>query len=114
MNLYSLLYLFLYFHSYSSSILYRQVDETPAAALEPPLKGFQILLIICGILFLSLLLLGLGCSYYCLRRRAVPAITRHPFSSIGTDSEITKLSGSSIGNWIFSVLTLTILITISF
>ncbi|XP_050308997.1 uncharacterized protein LOC126745278 [Anthonomus grandis grandis] len=67
----------------------------PIAALEPPLKGFQILLVICGILFLSLLLLGLGCSYYCLRRRPI-AIVR-PFSSIGSDSEITKLSESSLG-----------------
>nr|CAH7730548.1 unnamed protein product [Callosobruchus chinensis] len=71
-------------------------QSTPAAPLAPPLKGFQILLIICGILFLSLLLLGLGCSYYCLRRR--PVVFTRPFSSIGTDSEITKLSGSSIGN----------------
>ncbi|CAH0558697.1 unnamed protein product [Brassicogethes aeneus] len=72
-------------------------DIAPVAALAPPLKGFQILLIICGILFLSLLLLGLGCSYYCLRKRNV-TIIRHPFSSIGTGSEITKLSGSSLGN----------------
>ncbi|CAH2001701.1 unnamed protein product [Acanthoscelides obtectus] len=71
-------------------------QSTPAAPLAPPLKGFQILLIICGILFLSLMLLGLGCSYYCLRRR--PVVFTRPFSSIGTDSEITKLSGSSIGN----------------
>ncbi|KAJ8921848.1 hypothetical protein NQ315_008480 [Exocentrus adspersus] len=62
----------------------------------PPLKGFQILLIICGILFLSLLLLGLGCSYYCLRRRTVPVI-RHPFSSLGSGSEITALTPSSLG-----------------
>lgn len=68
--------------------------------VEPPLKGFQILLIICGILFLSLLLLGLGCSYYCLRRRNM-TVVRQPFSSIGTDSEITKLSGSSLGNTTF-------------
>ncbi|CAG9769365.1 unnamed protein product [Ceutorhynchus assimilis] len=72
-----------------------QEAAVPVAALEPPLKGFQILLIICGILFLSLLLLGLGCSYYCLRRRPVTFI--RPFSSIGSDSEITKLSGSSLG-----------------
>ncbi|KAJ8947239.1 hypothetical protein NQ318_012005 [Aromia moschata] len=62
-----------------------------APAIAPPLKGFQILLIICGILFLSLLLLGLGCSYYCLRRRPV---IMPPFSSLGSGSVIT-LSGSS-------------------
>ncbi|KAL1489290.1 hypothetical protein ABEB36_014215 [Hypothenemus hampei] len=72
-----------------------QEAAVPIAALEPPLKGFQILLIICGILFLSLMLLGLGCSYYCLRRRPVAII--RPFSTIGSDSEITKLSGSSLG-----------------
>ncbi|XP_066139986.1 uncharacterized protein [Euwallacea fornicatus] len=71
------------------------IKEPVPVALEPPLKGFQILLIICGILFLSLMLLGLGCSYYCLRRRPVAII--RPFSSIGSDSEITKLSGSSLG-----------------
>ncbi|XP_018334669.1 uncharacterized protein LOC108743583 [Agrilus planipennis] len=69
----------------------------PAAPLEPPLSGFHILLIICGILFLSLLLLGLGCSYYCLRRRTIPAVYRSPPSVLETDSEITKLSESSVG-----------------
>ncbi|XP_032666534.1 uncharacterized protein LOC116842018 [Odontomachus brunneus] len=69
----------------------------PAPVTEPPLKGFQILLIICAILFLSLLLLGLGCSYMCLKRRNVRVVHRHPFES-GTGSEITKLSGSSLSN----------------
>lgn len=75
---------------------YSQEDVAPIAALEPPLKGFQILLIICAILFLSLLLLGLGCSYYCLRKRPL-TIIRHPLPSV-TGSEITKLSGSSLGS----------------
>lgn len=70
---------------------------TLAPVTEPPLKGFQILLIICAILFLSLLLLGLGCSYICLKRRNVRVVHRHPFES-GTGSEITKLSGSSLSN----------------
>ncbi|XP_017784554.1 PREDICTED: uncharacterized protein LOC108568132 [Nicrophorus vespilloides] len=74
-----------------------QDSLVPNPVVEPPLKGFQILLIICAILFLSLLLLGLGCSYYCLRKRHVTVI-RHPFSSVGSGSEITKLSGSSLGN----------------
>ncbi|KAK0180088.1 hypothetical protein PV327_005766 [Microctonus hyperodae] len=64
---------------------------------EPPLKGFQILLTICALLFLSLLLLGLGCSYLCLKRRNIRVVHRHPFGS-ATGSEITKLSGSSLGN----------------
>ncbi|CAL7949282.1 unnamed protein product [Xylocopa violacea] len=74
-----------------------QATPTPAPLPEPPLKGFQILLIICAILFLSLLLLGLGCSYMCLKRRNVRVIHRHPFGS-GTGSEITKLSTSSLSN----------------
>ncbi|XP_074112588.1 zona pellucida domain protein papillote isoform X2 [Cotesia typhae] len=64
---------------------------------EPPLKGFQILLTICALLFLSLLLLGLGCSYLCLKRRNIRVVHRHPFGS-ATGSEITKLSGSSLGH----------------
>ncbi|XP_066594273.1 uncharacterized protein pot [Prorops nasuta] len=71
---------------------------TPSLVAEAPLKGFQILLIICAILFLSLLLLGLGCSYMCLKRRNLRVIHRHPFPSSVTGSEITKLSGSSLGN----------------
>nr|XP_033330515.1 uncharacterized protein LOC117222743 [Megalopta genalis]XP_033330516.1 uncharacterized protein LOC117222743 [Megalopta genalis] len=71
--------------------------ETASPLPEPPLKGFQILLIICAILFLSLLLMGLGCSYMCLKRRNVRVIHRHPFGS-GSGSEITKLSASSLSN----------------
>jgi hypothetical protein len=71
-------------------------DIVPAPVVEPPLNGFQILLIICAIMFLSLLLLGLGCSYYCLRNRTIPAIAR-PFSTLESDSEITKMSDSSLG-----------------
>ncbi|EZA59864.1 hypothetical protein DMN91_000719 [Ooceraea biroi] len=69
----------------------------PVPVTEPPLKGFQILMIICAILFLSLLLLGLGCSYMCLKRRNVRVVHRHPFES-ATGSEITKLSGSSLSH----------------
>ncbi|VVC35952.1 Hypothetical protein CINCED_3A024228 [Cinara cedri] len=66
--------------------------DLPSSPLEPPLKGFQILLIVCGILFLSLVLLGLGCSYYCLRNQQVQVIRRHPLSTVGSD----KLSDSSL------------------
>ena len=48
-------------------------------------------------MFLTLLLLGLGVSYYCLRRRTIPIVRRLPMS-MGSGSEITKLSGSSLGN----------------
>lgn len=67
------------------------------AQILAPLKGAQILFIICAILFLTLLLLGLGTSYYCLRRRTIPVVRRLPMS-MGSGSEITKLSGSSLGN----------------
>ncbi|XP_075989249.1 zona pellucida domain protein papillote isoform X2 [Anticarsia gemmatalis] len=43
---------------------------------KAPLAGTHILMIICAILFLTLLLLGLGVSYLCLRRRALPAPRR--------------------------------------
>ncbi|XP_055695417.1 uncharacterized protein LOC129797124 [Lutzomyia longipalpis] len=72
-------------------------DVVPASVVEAPLKGIQILLIICAIMFLTLLLLGLGVSYYCLRRRPVTVVRRLPMS-MGSGSEITKLSGSSLGN----------------
>uniref|UniRef100_A0A1B0DCF3 Uncharacterized protein n=1 Tax=Phlebotomus papatasi TaxID=29031 RepID=A0A1B0DCF3_PHLPP len=72
-------------------------DVLPASVVEAPLKGIQILLIICAIMFLTLLLLGLGVSYYCLRRRPVTVVRRLPMS-MGSGSEITKLSGSSLGN----------------
>nr|CAD7574017.1 unnamed protein product [Timema californicum] len=74
-----------------------QTAPITPSVIEPPLQGYQILLIICAILFLSLLLLGLGCSYICLKKRNVQVVRRHPFST-GTGSEITKLSGSSLGN----------------
>ncbi|XP_068159512.1 uncharacterized protein pot [Drosophila tropicalis] len=67
------------------------------AILQPPLKGIQILMIICAIMFLTLLLLGLAVSYYCLRSRPIPVVRRLPMS-MGSGSEITKLSGSSVGN----------------
>lgn len=49
-------------------------------------------------MFLTLLLLGLGVSYYCLRNRSVPVVRRLPLYMAGSGSEITKLSGSSLGN----------------
>jgi hypothetical protein len=68
-----------------------------ADVIHSPLKGPQILFIICALMFLTLLLLGLGVSYYCLRHRSVPVVRRLPLY-MGSGSEITKLSGSSLGN----------------
>merc|ERR1712241_540486 len=55
-----------------------------------PLREFEILMIICAIIFLALLLLGIGCSYYCLKRRNIKVVKRRPASTLG--SEITKIS----------------------
>jgi hypothetical protein len=49
-------------------------------------------------MFLTLMLLGLGVSYYCLRSRRIPVVRRLPMYMAGSGSEITKLSGSSLGN----------------
>ena len=55
-----------------------------------PLREFEILLIICAIIFLALMLIGIGCSYYCLKKRNIRVIRRRPASSLG--SEVTKMS----------------------
>jgi len=73
------------------------LNPVVTSGFAPPLKGAQILFIICAIMFLTLLLLGLGVSYYCLSRRTIPVVRRLPMS-IGSGSEITKLSSSTYGN----------------
>ncbi|CAB4055017.1 unnamed protein product [Lepeophtheirus salmonis] len=55
-----------------------------------PLRDFEVLLIICAIIFLALLLLGFGCSYYCLKKRNIKVVRKRPASTLG--SEITKMS----------------------
>jgi hypothetical protein len=47
-------------------------------------------LIICAIVFLALMLLGIGCSYYCLKKRNIKVVHRRPASTLG--SEVTKIS----------------------
>jgi len=66
-----------------------QLPEAPLVSLHP-LREFEILLIICAIVFLALLLLGIGCSYYCLKKRNIRVIRRRPVSTIG--SEVTRIS----------------------
>jgi len=66
-----------------------QLPDEPVLALQP-LREFEILLIICAIIFLALLLLGIGCSYYCLKKRNIRVIRRRPASTIG--SEVTRIS----------------------
>lgn len=67
-----------------------QLPETPIVGTLQPLREFEILLIICAIIFLALLLLGIGCSYYCLKKRNIRVIRRRPASTIG--SEVTRIS----------------------
>lgn len=74
-------------------------DVIPASILDPPLKGIQILFIICAIMFLTLLLIGLGVSYYCLRRQPVSVVRR--VIHVGSGSEITALETGSIGKNVF-------------
>ena len=64
----------------------------PAEVVRPlqPLRELEILMIICAIIFLALLLLGIGCSYYCLKKRNIKVVRRRPLSTLGSD--ITKIS----------------------
>ncbi|XP_013144223.1 PREDICTED: uncharacterized protein LOC106107768 [Papilio polytes] len=65
-------------------------EQGPLPA-KAPLAGTHILMIICAILFLTLLLLGLGVSYLCLRRRAMPVPRR-----LIDDSSASIISRESI------------------
>ncbi|KAI1305242.1 hypothetical protein HDE_01486 [Halotydeus destructor] len=59
------------------------------------LSEIELLLIICALLFLTLLLLGIGMAYYCLKRRNIKLIRKkRTFSA--APSEITKLSHSTL------------------
>ena len=55
------------------------------------MSEIELLLIICALLFLTLLLLGIGIAYYCLKRRNIRIIRRKRLIS-PAPSEITKLS----------------------
>lgn len=70
-----------------------RINDPEKSPLPPvaPLAGTHILMIICAILFLTLLLLGLGVSYLCLRRRALPAPRR-----LIDDSSASIISRESI------------------
>ncbi|XP_015910287.1 uncharacterized protein [Parasteatoda tepidariorum] len=73
----------------------------PTAAVPvivpPKLSEIELLLIICALLFLTLLLLGIGIAYYCLKKRNIKVIKKRKPLSSGPGSEITKLSGSTMG-----------------
>lgn len=78
-------------------------DIVRASIVEPPLKGIQILFIICAIMFLTLLLIGLGVSYYCLRRQPMPIVRR--VVHVGSGSEITALETGSIDDVFMQTVT---------
>ncbi|XP_015785920.1 uncharacterized protein LOC107363240 [Tetranychus urticae] len=64
----------------------------PVPLLVPnKLSEIELLLIICALLFLTLLLLGVGCGYYCLKRRNIK-IVRKKRHLTPAPSEITKVS----------------------
>lgn len=72
----------------------------PSTVSTAGLSEVEILIIICVLLFLSLLTLGIGISYFCLKRRNIRLVRRRKTISSGPGSEITKLSGTTtLGNF---------------
>ncbi|CAG9773007.1 unnamed protein product [Ceutorhynchus assimilis] len=67
-------------------------EEIVAPKALTPLSPLPVLLIICGILFLSLFLLGLAASYLCLKRKPLTVIR----TITPDESDIEKLSESSL------------------
>lgn len=70
----------------------------PIIAPIPPapkrIGEVEILMIICAIVFLALLLVGMACSYTCLKKRNIRIVRRRPLSA--APSEISKISGSTL------------------
>ncbi|XP_074602725.1 uncharacterized protein LOC141856339 [Brevipalpus obovatus] len=68
----------------------------PVNVVAPPkLSEIELLLIICALLFLTLLLLGIGVAYYCLKRRNIKII-RKKKQPTPPPSDITKVTVSSM------------------
>ncbi|XP_077506930.1 uncharacterized protein LOC144116121 [Amblyomma americanum] len=67
------------------------------ATKHPKLSEVELLLIICALLFLTLLLLGIGIAYYCLKKRNIKVVKKKKGISSAPASEITKISGSTMG-----------------
>lgn len=78
-------------HFVSHHYYYFRPEAKGPLPAKAPLAGTHILLIICAILFLTLLLLGLGVSYLCLNRRTLPAPRR-----LIDDSSASIISRESI------------------
>ncbi|XP_071549615.1 uncharacterized protein pot [Panulirus ornatus] len=71
------------------------VAPPASPGIPTPVSEVEILLIICAIVFLALLLVGMACSYTCLKKRNIKLVRRRPMS-LGAPSDITKMSGSSL------------------
>lgn len=69
------------------------LETTPPPALPIPAKlsEVELMLIISALLFLTLVLLGIGMAYYCLKRRNIKVVRKRRVIS-GPPSEITKIS----------------------
>ncbi|GAB6023813.1 hypothetical protein CHUAL_008559 [Chamberlinius hualienensis] len=74
------------------------LPEPPGIVAKPKkLTEAEIYVIICFLLFLALLLLGVGLAYYCLKKRNIKIVRKRRAYSSAPASEITKLSGSTMG-----------------
>ena len=71
-------------------------DVIPPAIPPERLAEPQILLMICALLFLAMMLLGVACSYFCLKQRNIKLIRRRRALSSGLGSEITGYSEQTI------------------
>lgn len=77
----------------------RPLPAGPPGIVAKPkrLTEAEIYVIICFLLFLGLLLLGVGLAYYCLKKRNIKIVRKRRAMSSAPASEITKLSGSTMG-----------------
>jgi len=66
----------------------------PAPIIASKLSEIELILVICFLLFLPILLLGIGISYYGLKRRNIKIIRKRRLHS-GAPSQITKISHST-------------------
>lgn len=71
-------------------------DVPPPAVVPERLAEPQILLMICALLFLAMMLLGVACSYFCLKQRNIKLIRRRRAISSGPGSEFTAYSEQTI------------------
>jgi hypothetical protein len=82
--------------SLSLFVQHRKEPIHPAPIInQPRLSELELLLIVCVLLFLALLLTGLGVSYFCLKRRNVK-LERHRRLLAGPPSDISRVSANTL------------------